>query len=112
MATREQLQKDLEKALKECVILPDKEKQYWLDQLDTLPEPVLQNVLDAINHKNRLINSFIEVELATDKKQNLLSSLKGYIKKIKINALKIEEGKQQEDDEQQLKKKLETINDE
>lgn len=86
------LQQSLKEELQQCLLFdnPD-ERQFWLDNLQTIPSPIIENLLKALLPKNTLVNSYINKALAQDQNQEHLKSFQIKIKHLKQQAFAIEE---------------------
>lgn len=105
---RTQLKTELEKSF----IIDQEDKDFWLSNLDQLPAPTIQNLLDKITPKNALVDSYIDTALAQDQNQEHLKSLKADLNRIKQHAFQLEEGSQsgeKQAQEEELLKKLDEV---
>ena len=89
--TPEELKLQLKTELERSVLLEPEDKKFWLENLDTLPQISVQNVLKALQPKNQLVDSYVDAALSQDKGQQYLKDLQNQIKKIQQDAFKVEE---------------------
>ena len=83
--------------LKNCFLLSDEDKAYWLTNADSLPLPVLESLFINIRDKNSMMQSYLIAVLDNDKENKLVDDLKLMVKNFKKSALKIEESDQRSD---------------
>lgn len=105
---RQQLQDELQKTL----LLEDEDRAYWLENLTSLPQPIIENLLTSLLPKNQLVDSYIQIALSQDKNQEHLKALKSQVRQIKQQAYNIEEKSQtptQQKSEEDLLKQLDKI---
>ncbi len=102
---RTQLKTELEKSF----IIDQADKDFWLSNLDQLPLPTIQNLLDKIAPKNALVDNYIDTALSQDQNQEHVKALKADLNRIKQHAFQLEEGSQsgeKQAQEEELLKKL------
>ena len=100
----------LKKALKECWYLDKQKKQYWLDSISTIPDIVLDNVLNDITGSNKIVEKSLRTAIKANPKNNFLASIKSQIKKIKLHAFEIEEDESKSHLDQDLEDQLKDNN--
>ena len=106
MKGRKTKEKKLLKALKKCWYLPEKEKKFWLENVSTLPDQTLENVLKEIEEKNKMMNQSIEAAIEENPDNTYLKKIKSKINQIKKKAFEKEEGASKETLEEELEDQL------
>lgn len=92
MATSlQKLRKELEEELKRSLLLEEADRQFWLDNLATLPLPLVQKLLSILAPRNAQVDGFIETALSQDSKQEHLTSLRHQVAAYKKQAYRLEE---------------------
>lgn len=109
MADRAQKEAELLKALKECWYLPEEEISFWTENIRSLPDHSLDNVLAEVSRSNRIMSGSINAALGKNPNNTYLEEIKSKIKKIKKTAFEIEEGSPREKAEKELEQKLKEI---
>jgi len=109
MSEREEKEQQLRDAIKNCIILSDEDREFWLGHISMLPDVVLENVTKIIVGKNNIIDSYIAQALTNDPDHKYLSQLKAEIKKFKEQAFSLDEAGEKESAEEILKKQLEGL---
>lgn len=87
----QKLRQQLRDELTRSILVTDADRQYWLDNLDTLPLPIIQNLLAILPPRNAQVDGFIETALAQDQKQEHLTSLRRQVAAHKKQAYRLEE---------------------
>lgn len=106
----EELQLQLKTEIEHSILLEPADRQFWLENLPSLPLPILQNVLDSLKSKNQQVDTYINLALAQDQNQEHLKSLKAEVKKIKQNTFKIEEKAETPAQQKTAEKLLDSLN--
>lgn len=109
MADRDKKEKLLNEEMTRCILLPEDEKTFWIENIALLPYPMLEEVLRVVQEKNATVDRYIEAVLAEDKDQKYLSELKAKIKKMKAEAFEIEEKSEEKEIEETLEQQLEDL---
>lgn len=104
MNERKKHEQKLREEMERCMLLSAEDKKFWLDHVDSLPDHVLENVLQAVQEKNSKIDEYMAAALVEDKDHKYLSELKAKIKKIKDKAFAIAEKGEKESAEEILKR--------
>lgn len=104
---KEQLRKEIEKS----ILIEDKEKTFWLEQIDVLPIESIERLLGYIKPKNDQVDEYIDTALAQDKNQEHLKQLKQDVAKIKKTYFKSAEGGQQKQEEEKGEELLKQLED-
>ncbi len=107
MASTDTTQK-LKKELLRCLLLNDDDKNYWLENADTLPQMVIEGVYKTLKEKNDLMETYMNVALQNDPDHKHVLELEEKIKNMRRNVLKKDESAvtKNEDAEALLAEKL------
>lgn len=109
MSNRKQKERLLKEEIERCILLPPEEKNFWLESAETLPDPMLDEVIRVVQEKNVVVDQYVEAALAEDKDRKYLSELKAKIKKMKAEAFEIEEKNEGENVEEILEQQLDDL---
>jgi hypothetical protein len=105
-ASLKKMREQLREELKRSLLLEEADRQFWLDNLATLPLPLVQNLLAILVPRNARVDGFIETALAQDGKQEHLTSLRRQVAAYKKQAYRLEEkgqaGSEREEEERLL----------
>jgi hypothetical protein len=96
----EKLKLQLKTELERSILLEPEDRNFWLENLATLPLNTVQNLLNILHPKNELVDSYIDAALSQDVNQEHLKALQNKIKKIKQEAFKIEEKSETKSEQQ------------
>jgi hypothetical protein len=106
---RAQKQRELIAALDEAWYLPDEDKLYWIENIETMPSPMLEATTNAIKAKSNLVDKYVGTALEEDKDHMLMAELKNKVLTLKKKAFSIDESAEKGDIEEDLSKKLQEI---
>lgn len=87
----ENLRNQVKQEFESSLIIDELERKFWLDNLNQLPQPTLENLLKILKPKNEAVNKMIETALSQDQNQEHLTKIKQEFANIKKEAFKIEE---------------------
>ena len=103
--TREKLRQELERS----ILVEANDREYWLANVDTVPMPIVRNLLKILTPKNALVDSYLETALAQDKNEEHLKALRSQVATIKKQAFQQEETKVTQKEEHQTEELLEEL---
>lgn len=89
-----------------CILMEVEDKDFWLEQADTLPAALLDRVIDAVREQNSKVDAYLDAALKDDKDHRYLAELKEKIKKAKAAAFAMDEKGEKAGAEEMLKKEL------
>ena len=107
--SRKQKEADLLEILQQCWYLPEDEKKFWIENVKTLPDHTLNNVIAEVSRSNQIMSKSINAALENNPKNSYLKEIKSKIQKFKQTAFDIEEGAPREKAENELEQKLKEI---
>jgi hypothetical protein len=91
LATLDPLRQKLKDELQRTILLEEPDRAYWLENLLTIPLPIVENILKTIVPKNQIVDAYVETAMASQTPEQLLQSLKLQVQQIKQQAYRIEE---------------------
>jgi len=106
---RKQKEEQLALSLTRCLVISDEDRKFWLGQIPTLPEAMMDKVFQSVESKNAVMDKYLEAALAEDKDHKYLTELKEKIKNIKEKAFAMEEAGQKGGAEATLEEQLKNI---
>lgn len=89
--SREQKEKLLRSEISMSFLLSKTKKGFWLSKITTLPEKVLDRILETVKEKNRLVNGYINIALQHDSDHLVLIELESAINLSKKDAAALDE---------------------
>ena len=89
----------LVKEITQCLIIKDDEKSYWLNNVDSLPETIIDILISEIGARNRIVEGYINVALRNDKDGSYLNEAKTILSKTKKMVLDARENETKVDEE-------------
>jgi hypothetical protein len=107
-----ELKKQLKSELERSILIDEEDRKLWLSNLDTLPLPIVRNLLKTLVPGNAQVDSYIETALARDQNQEHLLALRKQVAAIKKQAFKLEEKgtvKSEKEQGEELLKKLDQV---
>jgi len=102
-----QKQKSFTDALSNAWYLSDADKQFWLNNAELFPEPLLDAITADIKSENDLIKKYMLAAIKDD--PTLLTEFKNKIKQIKKDAIAAEEQKKAPSADEDLEKQLQGL---
>ncbi len=85
------LVKRLKTEIEACYLLDNQEKQFWLSELEAMPEAGVQSVLEKISSANQQFYEYLDLALAEDKNGESVAKLKMQNKQVYQKAMQLEE---------------------
>lgn len=85
-------------------VLEESDKTFWLQNAESLPEEVLDQVFGIVKVNNELVETYVVTAMKDD--PSLVTELRNNIRKIKKNMLTAAEKEQQPEAEKELEKGL------
>lgn len=79
----------LKKEVSRSILLSKKDRDYWLNHAQSIPEPILTKFLKELKQNNDLMETYLKKAL--DEDPTLLDKMKQKIIKIKKRALELQE---------------------
>lgn len=107
--SKEELKFVLKEELKNCLLLSDQDKDFWLNNLENLPYGTLWNVFQLIHGKNQFVDKYINIALQQDQNGNYLKILKAEVSKIKNETFQLEDKTESQQTEMQLEQELNNL---
>ena len=108
MATKT-LTKNFLTELNRNLLLPETEKKFWRENIETMPDVLLKSLYQKIKASNKTTDKYLKIALKEDQAGNYLKELKAKIKAIKKQATALEESSQKESAEDYLSKAMEKL---
>jgi hypothetical protein len=94
--------KKLKNEIGKCILINEKERKFWLEKADALPETLLRHLYEIIHGENLLAERYIRIAIKDDPK--LLIELGKKIKNVKRKTLILEESSESSTKEAELEK--------
>lgn len=96
---RSKLSKKLAKEIRRSILLSEKDKNYWIGLIPSMPDVLVGIVYGMIRQKNDITDHYIEIAMAGKSGKKYLIELKTNIVNIKKRALEMDENAAQENNE-------------
>ena len=107
---RKKKEKLLKEAINRSILVDDEEKVFWLENVSTLPDPILDNVLKAFSSNNEITDEYINTAIKDNPDKDYFAEIKNKVMQIKKAAIEMDEeeskAKLDEDLEKQIKNLL------
>lgn len=107
---RGKIEKRLKEEIQKCIILDPEDRDFWLSQIDILPNNILENVISIVEKKNKLMDEYISAALEKDLNHLYLTKLKQHIQLLKEKAFAIDESGEKTSAEILLEEELNRLN--
>ena len=89
----------LVKEITQCLIIKDDEKSYWLNNVDSLPETIIDILISEIGARNRIVEGYVNIALKNDRDGTYLNEAKAILNKTKKIVLEAKENETKVDEE-------------
>ncbi len=109
MTVRQTKENLLKNKISHSLLLPQSEKEFWLNKIETLPDINLERLLSEFQEKNKVIDRYIQTALQNDPNHQHLSEMKALIINLKKEAFQLEGKSEEQDADALLEKNLSNL---
>ena len=96
----------LKAEIRNCLLMEEADKSYWLENAELLPESILKTVIAKIEAKNKIMDQYLMAAMKGDPDGRYLNELKANIKKIKETAFAMEKNTDEKTAEEDLLRQM------
>ena len=107
MPNRSKLREDFRTEIQKNLLINNKNREFLMKNIDTLPDIVIKELLAEIKKQNKMAEKFIEI--AIDKDPSIVDEMKNKSKKLKKRVTKLKEIEEKRQLDVELEKELKEI---
>ena len=106
---RKQKEEKLKLLIAKSILIDEKDAEYWLAKLPTMPDEILDKGTAIIEKTNLLIEKYIKQELKNDQKGSSLEEMRELVNSIRKTAVSLEEKYQGGKADEEILKQIDNI---